>query len=841
MSRRYVLNTSLAVILSIMATTALAATITWDAEGGDSNWSTAANWSGDSVPTASDVALFDGTGKTDAVIDQSFVGTIHQLQLASTFTGSVILNKNLIVNDQLMLSGGTLDMRGSGYILIVKDNWVNDGAVFQAGTGTVMLTGTGSSHTLKESNAFYNVNINDGLIGYWKFDDASGDEAADSSGWGKHGALMSGMSATGWTALTSSDTHTSYNNPYALEFDGADDFVSMPVSAFPAAGALTASMWFKIPYNCSASSCPKSTGLLGYSSGVSNNDVVFRLYSSGLFGIYWTAPTVVSLSSETDSWVQDQWYHVAFTFDETDGGKLYVNGSLEDSDPTTTRGTIPPAWFYIGRIWWSAVEFEGVIDDVRTYSRALTSSEVAILAQGSQLQTATGTYILGADLDVDGDLSIITGNLDQFSQNYTISLAGNMYNNGNLLPRGGNVILDGTSQSLSGSTTFYNLTKTATSTDTITFNAGDIFTMENTTTLQGRNGDLLSLRSSSIGSQWTIDPRGTRSIEYVNVQDSRNTNFSEIVCPLSICTNNGNNSRWVFSRGGGANAKARRMHMMQIGRGTTVSEETPETDASASISTGETEENTALGGSGKLSSESGSTTKEQQSESLLIALEEASSPVSNSKSSRGLHVIIDGHTLVLRDVPSSSWFAPYVQQIVDAGIASGYKDKRGKPTGEFGPGNPVTYAEIAKMALNVVGKQSSEDATPKNRIARNQWSAPYIALAEDLRLTVFHSQLDVNLPATRGAVLQTLTELFEKDELPERIVKTGRETATDISYIDLPTTHPHAEAVKKATVFGWVQGDTDDEGSPLNTFRPDEPINRAEVTKIIALVKEAFR
>src|SRR5207248_357138 len=53
-------------------------------------------------------------------------------------------------------------------------------------------------------------------------------------------------------------------------------------------------------------------------------------------------------------------------------------------------------------------------------------------------------------------------------------------------------------------------------------------------------------------------------------------------------------------------------------------------------------------------------------------------------------------------------------------------------------------------------------------------------------------------------------------------------------------THPYSHAIASATFFGLVQGDTAPDGSPLNRFRPDEPINRAEVSKIIALAREVL-
>jgi len=49
-------------------------------------------------------------------------------------------------------------------------------------------------------------------------------------------------------------------------------------------------------------------------------------------------------------------------------------------------------------------------------------------------------------------------------------------------------------------------------------------------------------------------------------------------------------------------------------------------------------------------------------------------------------------------------------------------------------------------------------------------------------------------------------------------------------FSDLPPDHPHAKAIATAYVYGLVQG------NPDGTFRPDDPINRAEVAKLVALL-----
>ena len=62
-------------------------------------------------------------------------------------------------------------------------------------------------------------------------------------------------------------------------------------------------------------------------------------------------------------------------------------------------------------------------------------------------------------------------------------------------------------------------------------------------TLQGTSESArLSLRSSSDGNQWHIDPQGSRNVSFVDVKDSNNLNAT-FVLPTSAI-NAGNNLRW---------------------------------------------------------------------------------------------------------------------------------------------------------------------------------------------------------------------------------------------------------------------------------------------------------
>ena len=72
-----------------------AATATWTGGGGDNNWSTAANWSDDTVPATTDAVIFDGTSTKDCTVDDVGTWSGGTLNVNSGYTGTVTQNVNI--------------------------------------------------------------------------------------------------------------------------------------------------------------------------------------------------------------------------------------------------------------------------------------------------------------------------------------------------------------------------------------------------------------------------------------------------------------------------------------------------------------------------------------------------------------------------------------------------------------------------------------------------------------------------------------------------------------------------------------------------------------------------
>lgn len=130
-----------------------------------------------------------------------------------------------------------------------------------------------------------------------------------------------------------------------------------------------------------------------------------------------------------------------------------------------------------------------------------------------------------------------------------IKISGNFTRtNGTFTAGTSTVILNGTGQTITGATTFYNLYKLlpAQTTDTLTFTAGTTYTIASGGTARfiGTRGYPLSVQSSSAGSAFTLTKTGSVVAEYVSLKD----------CTVSVATsapastNVSGNTNWTFTK-----------------------------------------------------------------------------------------------------------------------------------------------------------------------------------------------------------------------------------------------------------------------------------------------------
>ncbi len=216
------------------------------------------------------------------------------------------------------------------------------------------------------------------FVGWWKLDETSGTVASDSSGRNFRGILRNGPS---WIEGIDGG---------ALEFDGRDDYVAIS----------------NVYYGRLAN--PEVTVALWLRTENENDQILFsfdrneywRLEINGTVAeagrIGWDLMTdagQADLAGQTR--IDDgQWHHVASVFDN--GAILiYVDGKVDASMRLgTTFGTGNPRFGFLG-VGSEATAFDGekapenyfqgALDDVRLYTRALTAAEIGeLLARPGQ-------------------------------------------------------------------------------------------------------------------------------------------------------------------------------------------------------------------------------------------------------------------------------------------------------------------------------------------------------------------------------------------------------------------------------------------------------------------------
>ena len=207
-----------------------------------------------------------------------------------------------------------------------------------------------------------------GRVGAYAFDEGAGTTAADSSGNNNTGTLNGAT----WT--------TAGKIGNALFFNGTSAYVDLGNAVtLQLTGSMTLSAWINsaaFPGNDAVIVSKKASGELGYQldTTVDTGPRTIRIKFTDATGSVTSryGATVLQLN---------QWYHVAGVYDaQAQTLNAYLNGVLDNG---TLLGTVTstqlnsPLNVNIGRRpGASGYEFNGTIDEVRIYNRALSQAEI---------------------------------------------------------------------------------------------------------------------------------------------------------------------------------------------------------------------------------------------------------------------------------------------------------------------------------------------------------------------------------------------------------------------------------------------------------------------------------
>ena len=244
------------------------------------------------------------------------------------------------------------------------------------------------------------------LIAHYKLDETSGaviDETGNYDGT-NHGAT---------TGVSGVDGN-------AYEFDGVDSYVdTIPQPNIPS--VMTMSMWIYPITNENSqiwgSIANASGGKDGFRGNYLADDeyVRFSYYSGNILRC--------EVATDNNTVPLNTWSYLAFTVDNENNIKIYVNGAEQASGNIGVSPTSHDRALMIGKSILSQHKaFEGIIDDVRVYNRPLLETEIQLLFLEHSLKVGlTSHYKLD---ETSGAVIDETGNYDGTNHGATTGVSG---------------------------------------------------------------------------------------------------------------------------------------------------------------------------------------------------------------------------------------------------------------------------------------------------------------------------------------------------------------------------------------------------------------------------------
>ncbi|MGE9296968.1 MAG: LamG-like jellyroll fold domain-containing protein [Puniceicoccales bacterium] len=207
---------------------------------------------------------------------------------------------------------------------------------------------------------------NASLVGYWKLDEGSGLSSVDVSGFGNDLILQNG---TAWSSGYISN---------GTDFDGVNDYISAGNdSSMNLASDHTVAAWIRID-----GAMPAPGVILRWNNTTA---IGLRVHDDGQI-LYHYRDTSNSFRSINDSGdlraTPGEWHHVAYTLDRSSSEvSFYIDGQLSSVGHWSTHIPVTTSAGYMNLGGMSGAQwFNGALDEVMLFDRALTAAELRALA-----------------------------------------------------------------------------------------------------------------------------------------------------------------------------------------------------------------------------------------------------------------------------------------------------------------------------------------------------------------------------------------------------------------------------------------------------------------------------
>ena len=338
------------------------------------------------------VTTYDRAGNMSLFVDGVSDATPVSI---TTVTGTVSSAYNLNI--------GRKSASGFGYMAGSADDVRIYNRVLSAGEVKMLYNQSASKLNKTPTNALTN-----GLVGHWTFDGAdtnwTTNTTNDRSGNGNNGTMIN---------MSTSTSPAIGRIGQGFNFDGTNDIAS---TTRINNNEITVAGWFNKTANDFTST--NSDAMFGAYYYNANDQLregfVLRPghlvtqpctgvaagsgYLCSAFIVITTNGTTKTTKTSTfnlssisqNGTTTNEWFHIAGTYTQSDGNqRLYINGVLRDTDLHVAGNTVVPlatttveACYTYMKIGYSCVNngyFNGRIDDVRLYNRALSAGEIKIL------------------------------------------------------------------------------------------------------------------------------------------------------------------------------------------------------------------------------------------------------------------------------------------------------------------------------------------------------------------------------------------------------------------------------------------------------------------------------
>ncbi len=235
---------------------------------------------------------------------------------------------------------------------------------------------------------------NQGPVAHWKFDERRGPTAFDSAG-SSNGVLVGGATfapsagVAGGAINVSTSTNGCVNMGNILPFTGGVNFSICSWIKFATPGDPTGSRVFVGRH--------VSGIVAGYFNAVNGSGGCYGLPKKAWF---YTSDSCGGETIGTTDVNDGDWHFVVSTYAAGKIEKIYVDGVEEGTKSPSVINAVGSAAFMVGGIIVGSTPtglFEGLIDDVQVYNRALFPCEI------ESMYAAPGSIAPGSPSDLNGD------------------------------------------------------------------------------------------------------------------------------------------------------------------------------------------------------------------------------------------------------------------------------------------------------------------------------------------------------------------------------------------------------------------------------------------------------